>query len=72
MYVFDCETKIINLPYIIETNNCLAVNGSSLCKNGGVCTDIVNGYLCTCHGNFQGPTCETHVMGMSRMNVSCV
>ena len=29
------------------------------CQNGGVCTDMVNGYSCTCAAGYTGNDCET-------------
>ena len=29
------------------------------CQNGGSCTDMVNGYSCTCAAGYTGNDCET-------------
>ena len=29
------------------------------CQNGGICTDHVNSYTCTCASGFTGNDCET-------------
>ena len=33
--------------------------GSSPCQNGGTCTDLVDGYTCTCSAGYTGSDCET-------------
>ena len=32
---------------------------SSPCQNGGVCSDDVNGYTCSCADEYYGPMCAT-------------
>ena len=57
-------TSIINseihniLTNIKAMNECRSDNGISSCQNGGLCTDLVNAYVCTCSRSFQGPNCE--------------
>jgi hypothetical protein len=29
------------------------------CQNGGTCTDLVNGFNCSCMSGYNGSTCET-------------
>ena len=29
------------------------------CQNGATCTDIINGYKCSCKAGYSGITCET-------------
>ena len=31
---------------------------SSPCQNGGTCTDMVDGYNCTCAAGYDGENCE--------------
>ncbi|XP_078671849.1 MAM and LDL-receptor class A domain-containing protein 2-like [Branchiostoma floridae x Branchiostoma belcheri] len=40
-----------------DVNECL----SSPCQNGGLCTDIFNGYNCTCAAGYTGSRCETDI-----------
>jgi len=40
---------------ILATGLC----SSSPCKNGGTCTDIPNGYVCSCADGYEGATCTT-------------
>ncbi|XP_036403134.1 protein eyes shut homolog [Megalops cyprinoides] len=37
--------------------------GSNPCKNGAVCKDGVNGYVCTCPEGFTGLNCDTELRG---------
>ena len=45
-------------------DDCQTDNGLFPCKNNGICTDLVNAYICTCSGGFQGTNCDVPVMGM--------
>ena len=33
--------------------------GSNPCQFGGNCTDLINGYNCTCSDGYMGALCET-------------
>ncbi|KAH9523482.1 hypothetical protein Btru_040133 [Bulinus truncatus] len=35
---------------------------SSPCLNNGICTDLINGYQCTCKEGFTGPNCEERIV----------
>ena len=35
---------------------------SDPCLNGATCTDLVNGYECTCPPGYEGTNCETGKM----------
>ena len=54
---FDCECD----PGYENTagNDCEDINecDPNPCKNGGSCTDLINGFNCTCPG-YTGDTCE--------------
>ena len=40
-------------------NECKFDNlGNTPCRNGGICYDLLNGYTCSCVGNYQGTNCE--------------
>ena len=44
---------------VIVTNDCnVSGHDDSLCENGGMCTDQVKGYTCSCVGNYEGANCE--------------
>ena len=51
----QCE-YILNLFYCFKTE--LDECGSSPCQNGGICTDAVNMYTCTCPSGYSGLHCE--------------
>ena len=38
-----------------DTDNC----SPNPCQNGGVCTDLVDDYVCKCQDRFVGKDCET-------------
>ena len=40
---------------------------SSPCRNG-TCTDLYNGYTCTCAANFTGSNCNTCIPGVTGVN----
>lgn len=46
---------IIITIFIVETDECEHIP----CRNGGLCTDVVNDYKCTCKAGFEGFDCET-------------
>ena len=39
------------------------------CQNGGVCTDMVNGYSCTCAAGYTGNDCETGEQHLSNVHI---
>ena len=54
---FGLAITVIN-EFIIQSldiNEC----SSSPCLNGGTCSDLVNGYSCSCVAGFIGSRCET-------------
>ena len=50
------EIKYFILPFdiFVDINEC----GSSPCKNGGQCNNLVNGFNCTCVAGFNGTLCQ--------------
>ena len=51
-FVFNCTS---------ETNECWSMP----CKNGALCSDVINGYTCTCAADYTGTDCtkrKTSVM----------
>ena len=43
------------MTVLSEIDECL----SSPCDNGGTCTDLLDGYSCTCVDGYTGSHCET-------------
>ena len=41
----------------LDADDCL----SGPCMNGGVCTDLSDGYECQCHYGFKGDNCEENI-----------
>ena len=41
----------------VDINEC----ASHPCKNGGTCSDLVNGYKCSCKPGYTGINCQTGV-----------
>ena len=52
MFIKCCTVLIY--WFVIDINECLI----NPCLNGGVCSDLVNGFVCTCAGEFSGTLCE--------------
>ena len=52
---------ICNPGYRVEDNTWCDVDecSSEPCLNGGVCTDMIDGYECDCVGDFAGTRCDT-------------
>lgn len=53
---------IINHGYLgknceIDTDEC----ASNPCVNGGTCTDLIDGFKCSCQRGFYGPRCSSHL-----------
>ena len=40
--------------YFVDIDEC----ASSPCQHGGICTDGINGYMCTCVQGYSGSNCE--------------
>ena len=59
MYILDLDQYDIN-PYvwIPDIDEC----GSSPCRNGGSCSDHVNGFKCDCAAGYTGVNCETGIL----------
>ena len=53
-------SRCLNLPDIDEC-------ASSPCRNGGTCTDEVNGYSCACTAAWTGPACNTGALRRERL-----
>lgn len=39
--------------YLLDFDEC----GSNPCQHGGTCTDLINGYTCSCYPAYQGTDC---------------
>jgi hypothetical protein len=52
-----CQPGFSGVTCNVELNEC----ASNPCRNGGTCTDLVNGYVCSCVNGFNGPTCQTNI-----------
>ena len=51
MCIRSSEIKL----YIVDIKEC----NSNPCRNGGTCTDRVNGYTCKCRAGYTNDNCET-------------
>ena len=49
------DIYVFNLIFLSDIDEC----EQSPCRNGGKCTDQVNGYICTCNKGYKGVNCET-------------
>lgn len=49
---YACILFTLSLTDIDECN-------SNPCRNGGNCTDLVNGYVCKCHHPWKGQMCQS-------------
>ncbi|CAD5122659.1 DgyrCDS11069 [Dimorphilus gyrociliatus] len=62
-------TCVCEAGYEFANGNCTEINecshypilhgGDSACRNGGICTDKVNGFFCNCTSGFNGSRCES-------------
>ena len=52
MIVINAKLLIL---YFLDIDDCAA----QPCLNGGVCTDKVNGYQCSCSDGYAGVNCQT-------------
>ena len=41
--------------YVLDADNC----ARNPCQNGGICTEELNQYNCTCVDGYTGDNCET-------------
>ncbi len=53
-FVCSCEQGYTGSLCESDINEC----ASNPCRNGGTCTDQVNGYICQCPVSHTGPNCE--------------
>lgn len=53
---------------VVGINECV----SSPCQNGGTCTDLLNGYQCSCASSYTGLNCERSEQKMSRLIQCCL
>ena len=51
----------------VDINEC----ASNPCQNGGVCSDLVNGFVCTCAGQYIGTLCEIGKINKGLMCFTC-
>ena len=54
MNAYLTHTPLIMISVTENINEC----ESNPCQNGGVCTDNVNGYTCSCADGYNGTDCE--------------
>ena len=46
---------LTNLVIIADIDDC----ASNPCQHGGICTDVVNAYVCICMPGYTGKSCQT-------------
>ncbi|CAH1121617.1 unnamed protein product [Ceutorhynchus assimilis] len=56
------QRSIRTLQALLTTDDC----ASNPCKNGGICFDIYNGFLCQCPTGWEGPACDIDINECAR------
>ena len=58
--------RLLSLFLFLDIDEC----SSNPCLNGATCVDQVNGYVCSCPGDYTGDKCQTGMINISdlRMN----
>ena len=54
-YKTTCENMVYICYLLADINEC----ASNPCKNGGTCTDQINGFTCECSPGYTGTECES-------------
>ena len=50
-----CHNYVYVLCFVVAVNEC----SPNPCKNGGSCTDLVNGFSCSCVAGYNGDDCSS-------------
>lgn len=61
-YICNCNPGWEGVTCNQNINEC----SSNPCQNGGTCTDLVNGFSCTCTAQWTGLFCQTAQQGTAR------
>ena len=56
------------MVFLVDINEC----ESNPCQNGGICTDVVNGYTCKCSPGYTDAICQTGVSDVNTVVTFCV